>query len=201
MIFLKELCFLLLFLAGFCTGDDNELKLNMVGFTSTPAVQNSKKTIIRGYTLGSDRSDNITLSIDWLDNIGHLSGNQLCNNSNASEFAYVECNLVNTDFAKYRQATISCSNSGCTDNARIGVFTAYVEKDTRIATATIIVHHNNAYVKPIVRAKTVNAGDSKVTLGVKKFNGSENNLRWAKDGTSDSKWDGLKKIIFDTITV
>ncbi|XP_033121360.1 angiopoietin-1 receptor-like, partial [Anneissia japonica] len=57
------------------------------------------------------------------------------------------------------------------------------------------------YVKPIVRAKTVNAGDSNVILGVKKFNGSENDLRWAKDGTLENKWDGLKKIIFDTITV
>ncbi|XP_033123698.1 tyrosine-protein kinase receptor Tie-1-like [Anneissia japonica] len=154
----------------------------MVGFTSTPAVKEQKETIIRGYSLGSDKSENITLSF-----------NLLCNNSDVHK-----C-VQHKRRPKFREAKISSKSDECTVDARIGVFTAYAEKGERNGTATIIVHHADSYVEPIVRTKTVSTGDSNVTLGVKNVNGNNNILRWAKDGI-DCDWNGLTEIKFDTIT-
>ncbi|XP_033123061.1 tyrosine-protein kinase receptor Tie-1-like [Anneissia japonica] len=201
MFFLKEVWFLLLFLVGYSTGDDSELNLNVIGFTSTPAVKGYKidETVIQGFS--SDNSSKITLSINRLANREEFSGEQLCNSSdnivNSGVHQYVDCSCRGP---KSCTAEISCEPAGdCSVDARVGVFTAYAEKGSRNGTATIIVHDYRTDVKPIVRAKTVSAGDSNVTLGVRE--GSNRNLRWKKDAVLNTTRNDMTEILFDTISL
>ena len=105
----------------------------MVGFTPTPTVDDSTRADIRGYTMGSDRSDNITLNIKLQVN-GNLS-RQLCENTKVVECILRHINGEGKE-STYRKAEISDGSE-----ARVGVFSAYAENGTRNATATIIVHH------------------------------------------------------------
>ncbi|XP_033099120.1 angiopoietin-1 receptor-like [Anneissia japonica] len=198
MYFLKEMWFLLA-LVGRSAGVDDRLKLNMLGFTPTPAVSDTEKTNIRGYTLGTDRTDNITLNIKLLVNLDNLSGKPLCDNLDL-QFD-VTCEVQNIPSAKSTFRIANINNSGYNGEARVGVFTAYAQKFNRSANATIIVHHERASVIPIVRTKTVSIWDSNVTLVVDQRNASIENLRWAKNGNYNIEWDNLTEISLENITL
>ncbi|XP_033102182.1 kremen protein 1-like [Anneissia japonica] len=120
-------------------GVDDRHKLNMLGFTPTPAVNDTEKTNIRGYTLGNDQTTNIILSIILLVNLDHLSGEPLCNNSNLNFNVTCKFEKKMNAQSTFRIAEISSYNG----EARFGVFTAYAQKGNRSANATIIVHHEN----------------------------------------------------------
>ncbi|XP_033110169.1 tyrosine-protein kinase receptor Tie-1-like isoform X3 [Anneissia japonica] len=165
----------------------------MVGFTSTPVVNDIGQNDVRGYTLGSDRSNNITLNILLVVNTS-LSGQPLCENP----LLDVTCEL--TTIPKVNSTRLEAhiiSNA----EPRIGVFTAYAEKGNRSGTATIIVHHAKTPVIPIVRTKTVSVCDSNVTLSVNQSSGNIESLRWAKNGDYNEEWDGLTEIFFKNITL
>ncbi|XP_033124997.1 tyrosine-protein kinase receptor Tie-1-like [Anneissia japonica] len=202
MFFLKELCFLIA-LIGHSTGNDGndgEFKFNMVGFTSTPVVDDSGQNDVRGYTLGSDRSYNITLNISLVVDT-NLSGQLLCENPPlyVGFKEVVKCKPDKNDDANWTLLKTNVISN--TTEARIGVFTAYAEKGNRSGTATIIVHHANTPVIPIVRTKTVSVFDSNVTLSVYQCSGNIESLRWAKNGDYNEEWDGLTEILFEITTL
>ncbi|XP_033099119.1 uncharacterized protein LOC117102811 [Anneissia japonica] len=204
MLFLKEM-WLLLALVGQGRGK-NVKKLNMVGLAKTPIIKPSTDattTNIRGYTLGSDRSENITLKIVTLANTSRLlSEEMLCNNLAFEN--NVHCELVTNTNEEGRELTVRIAKITGRPNLedRVGVFNVYAEKGNRSANATIIVHHANAYVQPITRTKTVSINDRNVTLGVINLNSTiESDLLWTKDGKNNSAWDGKATISFENITL